>query len=330
MSYLCKICQKIFKYDYLLIRHMNKKITCDKKLFIKNNDLIKNINNEIELQIKLLDDKINDIYNKSLENLHLCNFCNKEFKLKGNLKRHMDNYCIEKKKILEEKNILLLEKKINENFMETNKKYFINNMNNPNDNINNDNTTNNINNINNINNNINNNDITNNTINVNFNINSDDLKLNSFGKEDISHITKDEYKKILSTFFTGFIEYIKKIHFDDRMPANHNVYMSKVDSKYAYIYDDNQWNIQKKEEIIDKIISKKKILLNNMSSELLEKGQITDNIYELHAEFNMNYIQGGTECEKSLSKDVELLLYNYRNKVLDKNNNSNSNIKTLK
>lgn len=317
MSYLCKICQKTFKYDYLLVRHMNKKITCDKKLLIKNNDIIKNINNELDLQIKILDDKINDIYNKSLENLHICNFCNKEFKLKGNLKRHMDNYCVEKRKIVEEKNILLLEKKINQNFMETNKKYFINN--NQNNNINNNDTI-----TNNINADITNNN--NNTINVNFNINSDNIKLNSFGKEDISYITTAEYKKILSTFFTGFIEYIKKIHFDDRMPANHNVYMSKVDSKYAYIYDDNQWNLQKKEEVIDKIISKKKILLNNISSELLEKGQITDNIYELHAEFNMNYIQGGKDCEKSMNKDVELLLYNYRNKILDKN----TNVKTLK
>ena len=339
MSYKCKKCGKLFKYDYLLLRHMKRKTPCKKinnnndKMNENDNDNNININNnidELEIKIKTLDDNINDIYNKSLKNGYVCNFCNKEFKLKGNLKRHMDINCEDNKKMLADKNILLFEKKIFNKYIEKNKNYLTenNNKNNKNNII--DKNKKNINTVvdNNKNININNtnNTIHNNTINLNFNINNTDLKLNPFGKEDFSHITSNEYKKILSTFFSGFIDYIKKIHFDDRMPSNHNVYISKINSKFAYIYEDNQWNLKKKDDILDKIISRKRISLNDKCNELYDSGIIDDTIVNLNEEFNKNYYDGSDETEKILCDDIELLLYNYKNKILEKKND----IKSLK
>ena len=214
--------------------------------------------------------------------------------------------------MLEDKNILLLEKNIFNKYIEKNKNYLIGNNNKNKKNINTivDNNK-----------NINiNNTIHNNTINVNFNINNTDPKLNPFGKEDFSHITSNEYKKILSTFFPGFIDYIKKIHFDDRMPSNHNVYISKINSKFAYIFEDNQWNLKKKDDILDKIISRKRISLNDKCNELYDSGIIDDTIVNLNEEFNKNYYDGGDETEKILCDDIELLLYNYKNKILEKKN----------
>ena len=59
----------------------------------------------------------------------------------------------------------------------------------------------------------------NNTINNNLTVN-----INSFGKEDLSHITLEDYKKYLNGFFKGFIEFIEKVHFDKNSPKNRNLY----------------------------------------------------------------------------------------------------------
>jgi hypothetical protein len=338
MSYRCKTCEKIFNYEYLLIRHSKRKRPCKKKNTIDDyiinlttnnnlngdlqNDLDdssdNNIENNIDSKIKLLEDKIkfiddniNKIYTDSLNNTSICNFCNKKFDVKGNLKRHMNIACIERKNqlnkkepfikdrdmLINEKNEIQKEKEIIERFLKNNN---LNNNNSKNKNSKINNTT-------------NNNNITNN-INVNLMINN----INPFGKEDISHITPSEYKKILSSFFPGFIDFIKKIHFDDRMPSNQNVYIPKIDSKYVCVFEDNQWNMKKKGEIVDKIITNKRKLLNNKCDELFNSGTIDDNIVELHEEFNKNYYEGGTDTEKYISEDIELLLYNYKNKITDK------------
>ena len=283
MSFQCKKCDKIFKYDYLLTRHNTRKTPC-----VKDNN---------EEAIQILNKKINEIYNESLESTKTCNFCKKEFKCKRNLIRHMDNYCEHKRKMDDKKNMLVLEdinKEHNKHY-QSNPKIINNNINNNNNN--------------NINNNIN---IINNINNIN------NIQLNAFGNEDLSHITLSEYKKILSTFFPGFVEYIKTIYFDDRMPTNHNVYISKINSKYAYIYEDNHWYLKRKSDIVDKILTRKRLLLNDKCNELYDNNMIDENIFDLHGEFNRNYYDGGKDSEKLLSDDIELLLFNYNKKILEK------------
>ncbi len=329
MSHICKICLKGFKYDYLLLKHYNRKNKCkpkilnldenikDDKNIVYNDNNNDNDNSDINIdnknidhkdykdiinKIKNYEKKITNQYKKSIHDEKKCNFCDKEFGTKGNLKRHMDKTCDKRKTLIAEKDKLLYAKQIYEQC----------NTNLLNNNIKNTNKTD-------KNNTINYNN--NNTINFNVNINNisdNNIKLNSFGKEDLSHISLDEYKKILTSYFHGFKDYIKKIHFDDRMPSNHNIYIKNINSKYAYVYDDNQWNIGIKDDIIDKLISRKKIMLDDKCDELYEAGLIKEKILESHGEFINNYNNGGVEPKKNLSNNVELLLYNYRNKVLDK------------
>jgi hypothetical protein len=165
--------------------------------------------------------------------------------------------------------------------------------------------------------------ITNNIINNNLNINNLNnitnnnvtLTINPFGQEDLSHITVKDYKKYLSGFFPGFIEYIKKIHYADEMPSNHNIYISNLNSKYAYVYKDDKWNVEKKEALVDNIVSKKMLLLDSKCDELEKEGLLTDKIVHNHESFGKNYTNGGEESEKYLADDVMLLMYNNRDKI---------------
>jgi superfamily II DNA or RNA helicase len=120
-KYICKICQKSFKYDYLLLKHYNRenkcKSTIDKN--IKNNDN-KNIDDkdykDIINKIKNYEKKITIMYKKSIHNEQKCNFCDKKFGIKGNLKRHLDLYCDKRKTLIAEKDKLLYAKQIYEQY----------------------------------------------------------------------------------------------------------------------------------------------------------------------------------------------------------------------
>ena len=307
---LCKKCNKEFKTKFLLDRHIKRKIPCvsDKNLILKYDEQIQELNNK---SINLL--------SASLVSMTQCKFCEKYFSRKGNLQRHINSSCINKKEI-ENKLEELCYDKIN-----IEKKYNKENINKLYNEINiqkneidllkktletlinkqcNNNVT--------IQQIINNNNVTNN--------NNLFVNLNSFGKENISHITEKDYNKYLTGFFPGFIKFIEKIHFDDKMPENHNIFVTNLKSKYMYIYDEDKWISKEKDDIIDNIIRKNYNLLDGKCEEY-ENKEINENIINKFRQFQKNYID--EESQKNTKKDVLLLLYNNRDKVekVKKNHN---------
>ena len=128
-----------------------------------------------------------------------CGFCNKTFSTKGNLNIHLKNHCLVKKDLELNKEKIKLHKQIKKT-----KK-----------NITNIKTQNNITNIN----------ITNNNLMLN---------INSFGNENLSHITINDFKNFFTGFFPGFIKFIEKIHFDENMPENHNICITNLKSNFMF------------------------------------------------------------------------------------------------
>ena len=294
----CPNCNKLFSYNCHLIRHLNAKRKCKQNLekvhniFTDDLKTLKSKYKKMVNQITINDES--DINNN-------CAYCFKTYSSKSNLSMHIKKSCKNRCKMQDQ--LITIENliknyKINISF---NKK--VNNTTSSktsrNKNITNNIINNNLN-INNLN-NITNNNVT--------------LTINPFGQEDLSHITAKDYKKYLSGFFPGFIEYIKKIHYADEMPSNHNIYISNLNSKYAYVYKDDKWNVEKKEALVDNIVSKKMLLLDSKCDELEKEGLLTDKIVHNHESFGKNYTNGGEESEKYLADDVMLLMYNNRDKI---------------
>ena len=130
----------------------------------------------------------------------------------------------------------------------------------------------------------------------------------------------------MKNIFPGFISFISSIHFNDLAPSNHNVYISNLNSKYAYVNKDNKWIAENKDKIVDTIIRKKSLLLDKKYDELEEKNAIDDALTEAHMHFNTMLRKNDKVAIENMFEDITLLLYNNRDKI-EKINNQLKDIK---
>jgi hypothetical protein len=309
----CEKCGKDFKFRYLLLKHQNRKKTCETLDNIKvvYDDKIKNFNDKI----KDIEDEIKIKTNKSLKKITKCMFCNNPQSNRANMLRHFRKYCNVKKQLLEDinklnedKNKLLNKQEIkikdeeikirDEKIKELENKLKSKTNTNTNTTINNNIT------------------INNNQNNI--------VVINPFGKEDLSHLSLEDYKKFLNGFFPGFLKYIEKVHFDENAPQNHNIYIPNLKSKYLSVHDGDKWVTRMKNDIIDRFINKKHSQLTDKCEELEEANKISKKILDNYEEFCENFTN--KEAQKSTKNNVLLMLYDNKDKIKIK---KNSNLKKI-
>ena len=300
-NFECDRCGKMFKYNHLLNRHKSKKITCD---------TLENIIKLYTIKIKEIEDNINNLYINSINTKTNCLYCNKILCNKSSLIRHI-NCCKIRQNLINDKNIYI--NKRDEKIL------------NNNDKINKSNDINNINDINDIRQQLNklekiletksHIDISGVTVNnTNNNIYINNIQINSFGHEDMSHITEKDYQKYLSKLFSGFLQFIEDIHFSDNKPNNHNICIPKIDSKYVAIYEKNKWILKEKDSLLPKFISNKITMLDKQCDKLESQGKISEKNIDLYNDFATNYYNDD-ETKKKYCDEIALMLFNNRNKI---------------
>ena len=312
--YKCDKCCKTFSHKNDYNRHINRKFSCNKNniIIIEDKSII-----EEELEFKKIScnkpttipqkskktpqnsaPKVRLIKNKE----HICIHCNKAYSRSDSLKRHIDNSCLMKnqndmeketiyKKLLEkvEKQDEKIEKQ-DEKIKHLEKLLSDKNTSNTIQNITNNNN----------NNNTQNNLITGNTFNI---------QLLAFGKEDISHLTENDYKLIINKGFKSVQELLKSIHFNKNKPENHNIYISNMRDNYVMVFDGNKWELRDRKDTIDDLYDFKKDILEDKLDELIEK--LPDYVIRKFKRF-INDQKAGQVSNK-IKEELKLILYNNKN-----------------
>lgn len=295
----CKKCKRYFKYKSDFLRHNNRKNPCNIKKFKcpkckKSYSTKSNLNSHIK-------NYCSKIYDNH------CEYCNKTFSRSDSLKRHLKSRCKVKNKIENEK------EKIYQNLvkqMSDDKQELIDEITNLKAQIinNKDNNANNV--ICNNNKFYSNNNITNSN-------NTYNIKLVAYGKEDKESLSKKELFKILSKGFNSVPELVRAIHFNERRPENHNLFISNMRDSYVMIFDGNKWILVDRNETLDDIIDNGKDFLvlkyDDIKKLCNEKQQIILKKFDRFA----NQIDECPKKRKTIANDIKMILYNGRDMVMN-------------
>lgn len=236
-----------------------------------------------------------------------CDKCNKTYTQKIDYTRHLNrkNPCIP-----EQKEVIVYA-------CGNCKKHFLNNYNmkrhmkkctvQPSNDINTNNNNNSANDINGDHNTIDN-SITNNITN---NVN---IQLLPFGKENVSKIKNSTISKILKTGYSSPSELNKEIHFNEAFPENHNVYITNLKDEYAKVYEGVRWIVRNRSEVIDEIINRRLMLLEQKHKEFKKNNKYNMNhpLYKGFLKLMDDIKNEVKETDKRLINDLELQLYNNR------------------
>ena len=239
-SLQCPNCKKTFTRNYNLQRHLARKFPCKRAedtLSPNRRKQTQTDANRREQTQAILQTDINTLNTLNDHEHTACCYCDKKIKNKKNLYKHYRNAC---EKIPESKREFYINKFAkNKRHINSDKQLQI-----INNNSNNINNTNNIQNINNI---CNNN--SNNTNNIQNNIT---IKLNAFGKEDISSLEKKDILKLIDKAYKMIPSTMKAIHFD--IPENRNMFIPNVNRPLVKVFNGEEW-VFKSLENVTKIVS---------------------------------------------------------------------------
>ena len=273
-EYTCQICnfKSNLKSNYQ--RHLNTKKHQNKEKELGNDVEKKNKNPHKSAQILTNSPpnphKSAQILTNSVKK-YTCEFCGKNFKRSDNLYRHTNKYCkMNEMKQKEKMLIQQLEKNEKEHKEEKQKLYdYIDKL------I----------------------DKTGDTYNIEQQNNQ--INLNNFGNEDITHITDKFMQRIISIPYVGVQKLIEKVHFNKKKPENKNIALTNKKEKMIKIFKNNKWKYKNREEIMDEIINTNYTRMDDFYS---DKGK--DNMKHSHNDKYIEFQEKFEEQDKNLHEKI--------------------------
>ena len=152
----------------------------------------------------------------------------------------------------------------------------------------------------------NNNNITQNIIQNNNNI----IVVLPHNKPTLNHLTDADYFSILGRNLMSIPVMIEKIHFNQKIPQNQNIYISNIKNKYVMIYNGFEWYLQNRDITIHNLIAENETRLEDWltKEDVLDKYPTAMKRFELYLQ-----LKEKDENLDMIKEEILLLLYNKRN-----------------
>ena len=82
------------------------------------------------------------------------------------------------------------------------------------------------------------------------------IVLNGYGKEDLSHIQPTKWSSLLKLPYVMIPKMIQEVHFSKNCPQNNNICIPNKKEPYVKIFTDNRWHLADKKTTINNLIAK--------------------------------------------------------------------------
>jgi uncharacterized Zn-finger protein len=151
--------------------------------------------------------------------------------------------------------------------------------------------------------------ITNTTTNYN-------IQLLNYRETDYSHLTPVDYVQCIKKCNSCIKKLIERVHFNENKPENMNIYISNMKGNYAMVYKEDKWQIVNKREHIDDLYDCNEVVLETWYDEYKEQ-------YPEIIKSFQKYLKNRDESKLINRVKVEILymLYNNRNLISENENN---------
>ena len=136
------------------------------------------------------------------------------------------------------------------------------------------------------------------------------IQLNCYGKEDLSHIT-DQLKTQLVQMPYGMIpKMIEQVHFNKNKPENKNISLSNSRDNKVKVFTGNDWIYKNKEELINDLVDGKYFILDSHYEE--NYNNLNDTCKTRYSKFRTFFDERDKKMCEQLKKECELVLLNNR------------------
>jgi hypothetical protein len=140
--------------------------------------------------------------------------------------------------------------------------------------------------------------------------NTQNIILNGYGNEDMSHITDGIKTSLLKVPFAMIPKMIEAVHFNDLKPENKNILLPNKKDNLVKIFNGDRWIHLNKDDVIKSLVSEKYIILDKHFQDKSET-EIEEFVKENYVKFRDVYSKDKDLIEK-IQNDCELVLLNNR------------------
>ena len=140
--------------------------------------------------------------------------------------------------------------------------------------------------------------------------NTQNIQLNNYGNEDLSHITDTLKTQLIKMPFGMIPKMIEEVHFNDSKPENKNILLTNKNDNKLKIFTGNKWVYKNKNETINDLVDGKYFILDNHYNSICDSlNKFNKNNY---TKFSSIYDIRDNKILEQLKNDCELILLNNR------------------
>ena len=139
---------------------------------------------------------------------------------------------------------------------------------------------------------------------------TNNIQLNNYGNEDLSHITNVIKDSMLKLPYGMIPKMVEAIHFNDTKPENKNIILPNKNENKIKIFKHNKWVYKSKDDIINDLIDGKYFILDTHYDDICNT---LDNVNKMrYSKFRYYFDEKTNKLFYDLTKECELLLLNNR------------------
>ncbi len=138
------------------------------------------------------------------------------------------------------------------------------------------------------------------------------IQLTPYNDPNLDNVEK-YYKEAIKKAFMSVPTLIERIHFNEKMPENHNILMSNFRSKVLKVFNGKKWETIDEDKLIDELIDANERALEDWAEDDIEKMKYIKKYKEIKER------DGEENVNNDLKTEVKKVLYDNRKMIKIKN-----------